>query len=171
MIEIWKYCLGGGYEVSNLGNVCIAGTEEFVRQQGKGNNYRRIYVLGSCFLVHRLVAEAFIGPCPEGKEVNHKDLNKGNNYYKNLEYKTHRKNLLHAVKNGVKFNPHPVSGDDNPCTKLTRKDRRRIRRLHRKYIKGNFASNRWEKNRKLTLQDLAEEYGVSNVLIQKVVYK
>lgn len=50
--------------------------------------------------VHQVVAEAFLGPCPKGKEVNHKDLNKANNKIRNLEYLTRRKNILHAVANG-----------------------------------------------------------------------
>src|SRR6266567_9562353 len=54
-------------------------------------------------LISKLVAKHFIGPCPTGKEVNHKDLNPLNNCVKNLEYVTHSVNIKHAHKNGVKF--------------------------------------------------------------------
>ena len=37
------------------------------------------------FLVHRLVAAAFIGPCPAGKEVHHKNGLKHDNQRSNLE--------------------------------------------------------------------------------------
>jgi hypothetical protein len=51
---------------------------------------------------HQLVAHEWIGPIPAPLhglfryEVNHKDLNKRNNHYSNLEYITHQQNILHA---------------------------------------------------------------------------
>lgn len=36
--------------------------------------------------IHRLVAEAFIGECPKGFEVDHVDRNRGNNKIENLRY-------------------------------------------------------------------------------------
>jgi hypothetical protein len=50
--------------------------------------------------VHRVVAAVFIGPCPAGKEVNHKDHNPSNNRPENLEYVTRRENLWHAIRAG-----------------------------------------------------------------------
>lgn len=54
------------------------------------------------FTVHRLVALVWIGPKPDGKEVNHKDGNKLNNYWGNLEYVTHAENIRHAWEAGLR---------------------------------------------------------------------
>lgn len=50
--------------------------------------------------IHKLVAEAFLGPCPPGQEVRHLDDDKGNNRSENLAYGTHRENAEDALRNG-----------------------------------------------------------------------
>lgn len=51
--------------------------------------------------VHRLVAEAFIGSPPEGKNfVAHWDGNKTNNFYKNLRYASKSENEMDKVRHG-----------------------------------------------------------------------
>lgn len=56
----------------------------------------------SIFKVHRLVANAFIGPAPEtNSQVNHKNGSKDFNHASNLEWVTPKGNMQHAVKNGL----------------------------------------------------------------------
>jgi len=54
-------------------------------------------------LVHRLVAEYFVdNPNPSiYKYVNHKDGDRANNYYENLEWCTHKQNIQHSVNTGL----------------------------------------------------------------------
>ena len=51
--------------------------------------------------VHRLVLEAFVGPCPEGMEGCHRDDNPTNNHIENLRWDTHSENTLDRVRNGI----------------------------------------------------------------------
>ena len=57
---------------------------------GSGPNKQRLWRR-----VHRVVAAAFLGKIPKGKEINHKNLDKHDNCVDNLEYVTRSENLLH----------------------------------------------------------------------------
>ena len=46
--------------------------------------------------VHRLVCAAFLGPCPDGHQVNHKSGVKTDNRLENLEYLTYAQDRRHA---------------------------------------------------------------------------
>lgn len=43
-------------------------------------------------LVHRLIAKTFLGECPKGYEVNHKDHVRYHNFLSNIEYKLIKEN-------------------------------------------------------------------------------
>lgn len=53
------------------------------------------------FRVHRLVLEAFVGPCPEGMECCHNDGNPANNHVSNLRWDTNQSNQIDKLKHGV----------------------------------------------------------------------
>lgn len=76
--------------------------------------------------IHTLVTNAFIGPCPDGLQRNHKDGNKTNNAVTNLEYITLLENIEHATVNGLRT---CITGASNPKAKLTDTDVREIRNL------------------------------------------
>lgn len=55
-------------------------------------------------LVHRLVLEAFVGPCPEGMEGCHGDGDPTNNSLGNLRWDTATSNQLDKVRHGTHHN-------------------------------------------------------------------
>lgn len=119
-MEDWRPVVGFElqYEVSNAGRVRRL-ARELIRANGKRyrvaekllaqvahpRGYRMVGFkvapkTNRVFLVHRIVAQAFI-PNPDGlPDVNHKDLDKTNNVVGNLEWVTERGNQRHAASHG-----------------------------------------------------------------------
>lgn len=81
------------------------------------------------FKVHRLVAEAFLGPCPEGLEVCHNNGIKTDNRPSNLRYDTHKANGEDASRHGSWSRNHGKKGVTNPSAKLNTRQVAAIRRL------------------------------------------
>lgn len=119
-MEIFKHVVGYGwrYMVSNLGNV-----KSMERTVATGRNGTRIVPEGLLKLkndrrgyptvalwanykqrrhkVHRLVAAAFIGPCPEGYQCCHNDGNPANGAVSNLRYDTPAGNQADRLLHGT----------------------------------------------------------------------
>lgn len=96
---------GTNYYVHDDGVVFNAKTLRFIKPQSNGNYYKvTLSIQGKekQFLVHRLVAKAFI-PNPENKpEVNHINGDKFDNRAENLEWVTASENQIHSVKTNLK---------------------------------------------------------------------
>lgn len=52
------------------------------------------------YLVHRLVLEAFVGPCPAGMECRHENGSKADNRLSNLSWGTHHENATDTIRLG-----------------------------------------------------------------------
>ena len=127
--EEWRPAVGfeGIYAVSDRGRVRrvapAAGTRvgHILKQTRDTDGYLRLSLRRDSQRitrkVHRLVAEAFLGPCPDGYEGNHRNGIKTDNRPDNLEWVTHFGNACHAVTLGL----HPW-GERHRAAKLKEAD-------------------------------------------------
>ncbi len=114
--EEWRDCLGweGQYQASNLGRVRRINSRRSIVTGGvylMAQNMRRRYLATGFYsperglvlrYIHSLVAEAFLGPKPDGLEVNHIDGCRTSNAAANLEYLPHLENVRHALRLGLR---------------------------------------------------------------------
>jgi len=151
----------GIYEVSAGGAVRTVG-RAFVRKNGVlfkvaprtrkariKNGYLVVDLAsgGKCktFLVHALVAAAFIGTRPDGNEIRHLDGDSLNNSVSNLVYGTVAENAADRIRHGTS-----LRGELNPRAKLSEKMVREIR-----HAVGSQAT-------------IARRYGVAQTLISQI---
>lgn len=143
--EKWKQVKDfPNYEISTLGklrriNLCKNSLKGlgFLNPKAGNQGYCKVtlYNLGKKIYktIHSLVADAFLGRIPDGKEINHIDGNKSNNCITNLEYVTPKENVLHAIKTGLKV---MESGSKSARAKLSQKEVEIIRKrlLNEHYV-------------------------------------
>ena len=126
-----------------------------IKQQIDVPGYARVELWkngkGRKYLVHRLLAKAFI-PNPDSKpQVNHIDGDKSNNALTNLEWVTQSENQIHAYRTGLQVGckkPTPLSDSHKRALRGSR-----WRGERREYIAGGIKFQ--------TPEDAADHYGVS----------
>lgn len=127
--KIYKPIKGyeGLYMVSSHGDVFSVGRTDALGRyrpprhlkSDKKNGYNRVNLYDATghhkvYVVHKLVLEAFKGPCPEGLVGRHLDGNMKNNNITNLEYGTQQENQNDAKRHGT-----TGKGQKNSQAKLT----------------------------------------------------
>lgn len=119
-MEIWRDIPGyPGYQVSNVGRVRshnkVTSTPRFPVRRWKdrpikvrinpSTGYDQITLWrdgeAHTLLIHRLVAEAFLGAAQDGMTVNHINGDKRDNRPENLEWVTLKENVRHAFRMGL----------------------------------------------------------------------
>jgi hypothetical protein len=111
VFEKWKpiteykdFKFDGRYEISNWGNIRLSETKkEMLPYFNKDGGYLKIRLLDKnrkrqTLYIHQLVAWSFVGVPQANSEVNHKDGNKQNNSFSNLEWVTRKENRAHYLK-------------------------------------------------------------------------
>lgn len=71
-----------------------------------------------CVRLHRMVLEAFVGPCPEGMECCHNNGNPVDNRLSNLRWDTHAANHEDMREHGTESAPPLHLGEKHPNSKL-----------------------------------------------------
>lgn len=119
-MEIWKKIVGfETYSISSEGRIRNDKRNKSKIATLNKYGYYSSSFSGKNFLIHRLVAQAFISNPDNKLIVNHIDGNKINNKVENLEWVSSSENSKHAFNNGLKAN---TNGEKNIMSKLSEKD-------------------------------------------------
>lgn len=102
LIETWRQLIPGVQRKRTIGRAY-----RYVNLSPPNGKYKT-------FRVHRLVLQAFTGPCPQGCEARHLDGNPANNCIANLAWGTPEENRADNQKNG-----RHIKGERNPRSKLS----------------------------------------------------
>ena len=171
MNEEWMAVVGweGCYEVSNMGNVRSIprrhgkfATATVLRPAITNCGYYRLglkrFGRSSCRTIHSMVAEAFIGPIPQGSCTNHIDGDKKNNRLSNLEICTNSENHVHRCRVlGI------GRGETHNLAVLTEPDVVQIRTSYAAHVAGG-------KMKKLFIAEISQKYGIGVSGAWAVVY-
>jgi hypothetical protein len=154
--EEWRDIVGyeGLYHISNFGRVRLACDKKFgkaglIMKAYSGGQYSIVQLSNKkkkTHYIHRLVAAAFMGPCPDGLVVLHNNGDSKDNKASNLRYGTQRENIADSSTHGTM-----CLGENHPSSKLTMDDVKYLRSIE----KPNSGQ-------------LAKKFGVSRALIWKV---
>ena len=164
--EEWRDVMGyeGSYKISSLGRLWSVPRKDASGRDIGGHmmspridrsGYRCVVLcvngIVSSVKIHRLVLEAFVGPCPDGHEAMHLDGNPGINQLDNLEYGTPSENSQMKLDHGT-----DNRGEKNGHHKLTEDEVLDIRQMH---ISG------------YSQKHLAELFCVSKSAISSIVHR
>ena len=154
----------GYYEASDYGRVrsverrCRSGGSHsrrvpacVLRQSRRGEGYFGVDLVcegesKNADEVHRLVLLAFVGPCPPGYEVLHRNGNKGDNRLENLKWGTKVENKRDRRRHGTS-----TQGENNVRAKLTDG---KVRSMRRSFARGGISR-----------KQLVRDYGVSKTTV------
>lgn len=116
MFEVWQHVpgFGGIYEISNRGRVWSNKSNRLMSLSVANTGYFQVNLSGKICHPHRLVLEAFVGPCPLRHEACHENGCRTDNRLENLRWDTRAGNMADAIRHG-----RTNRGARSPIAKLT----------------------------------------------------
>lgn len=161
--EQWKDVIRyeGLYQVSDMGRIkrvapgkgAIA--NKILRTTPDNFGYLRVTLYNNIkkknLRIHRLVLEAFVGPCPDGMESCHNDGNTSNAVITNLRWATHASNLDDKKQHGTQTDQ---SGSYNNNAKMNESQVLEVKRMLKfgKYLQ----------------KEIAKQFGISKIVISDI---
>ena len=124
--------------------------EKLIKLSINSSGYLTCFIEGPK-LVHRLVAEVFVQKIEVGKTVNHKDGNKQNNNFENLEVVSMSDNIKHAMVQGI----NPTVGNTNKDLIITDEQVNTVREL-------------WNGSKE-EVGSFAKEYGATYATMRRIL--
>lgn len=106
-------------------------------------------------LVHRLVLETFVGPCPKGMEGCHNNGIRTDNRLANLRWDTRSGNHRDAVKHGTAPGLRDKRGERNPRARLRSVD---VTEIIKRYREGTT-----------TQIELSERFGIGRTQVNNIL--
>lgn len=133
--EEWKKIEDTNYSISSFGRIRNDLKNRFLKGTKSSNGYLRVVIRKKrAERIHLLVAKYFLKKPENTTEINHIDGNKINNKVNNLEWTTHRENIIHAYKNNLMDLHTKAHGEAHINAKLSTKDVEKIKYLRNKNI-------------------------------------
>ncbi len=142
------------YEVSDQGSIRRTSTKRVLKPGNHPRGYLSAVLSGrgirTTVLLHRVVLEAFTGPCPEGEETRHGNGIRTDNRLENLSWGTSAQNEEDKRRHGT----HQI-GERNGMSKFSEEQ---VREIQRRYADGGESQ-----------RTLAAAYGCSQGTISRLV--
>lgn len=147
-MEIWKDIKGyeGKYQVSNMGNVKSlnyrrTGKEKILKLHKNNSGYFMVGLYKDdkykSFLVHRLVAQAFISNLENKEQIDHINTIKTDNRVENLRWATQKENMN-----------NPLTKEKKIGKTFSEEHKRKISEAHKGKIGYMYGKNHSEETRK-----------------------